>query len=354
MSETNQQEQQLPPMQYVRFGNTGLKVSRICLGCMSYGSSKWFNWVLDEEESLNMIGKAYDAGINFFDTANLYSNGESERVLGKAIKKFNMPRGRIVVATKFALAVHPNIDSFAPQPHGDSNFVNQFGGSRKHIFDAVDASLKRLDLDYIDLYQIHRMDPQTPWEETMGALNDLVKSGKVRYIGASSMPAWEFQKANNIAEKNGWVKFVSMQNLYNLIYREEEREMIPYCLDQGIAGITWSPLSGGYLTGKNRKTARSEMWTYMMKSIIPVREDRDNEVILDKVIEIAENRKATAAQVALAWLFTKKYTTSPILGINKEAHLYDLLQALELKLTEEEIKSLDDLYVPRSVMPMTS
>ncbi|CAO3630862.1 unnamed protein product [Cunninghamella blakesleeana] len=343
----------LPPMEYVRFGNTGLKVSKICLGCMSYGSKDWQNWVLDEEESLHIIGKAYEAGINFFDTANLYSNGESERVLGKAIKKFNMPRGRIVVATKFTLAVHPNIDGFNPQPRDDPYFVNQIGASRKHIFDAVDASLERLGLDYIDLYQIHRYDPDTPWEETMGALNDLVRSGKVRYIGASSMPAWQFQKANSIAEKNGWAKFVSMQNLYNLIYREEEREMIPYCLDQGIAGIPWSPLAGGILAGRNRKTIREEAWRGMMSSVIKVREENDNEIILDKLIEIAESRKATPPQVALAWLYTKKYVTSPILGISKEHHLYDLIGALGLKLTEEEVKSLDDLYAPRGVMPMS-
>ncbi|CAO3630866.1 unnamed protein product [Cunninghamella blakesleeana] len=351
MSEIKQ-EQSLPPMKYVKFGNTGLKVSRICLGFMGFGSSSWFDWVLNEEESLNIIGKAYEAGINFFDTANLYSNGESERVLGKAIKKFNMPRGRIVVATKFALAVQPNTSDFKPQPRDDPSFINQWGASRKHIFDAVDASLERLGLDYIDLYQIHRYDPDTPWEETMGALNDLVRSGKVRYIGASSMPAWEFQKANNIAEKNGWAKFVSMQNLYNLIYREEEREMIPYCLDQGIAGIPWSPLAGGVLTGKNRKTTRSEDWDDMINYLVRAREQKDNEVIVDKVIDVAEHRKVSPAQVALAWLFTKKYVTSPILGITKEHHLYDLLGALSLELTDEEVKSLDDLYAPRGVMPM--
>ncbi|CAO3630901.1 unnamed protein product [Cunninghamella blakesleeana] len=343
----------LPPMEYVRFGNTGLKVSKICLGCMSYGTKDWQNWVLEEEDSLNIIGKAYEAGINFFDTANVYSNGNSERILGKAIKKFNMPRGRIVVATKFYAPVRTE-GPYDPTVAKNPAFVNQWGSSRKHIFDAVDASLERLGLDYIDLYQIHRYDPDTPWEETMDALNDLVRSGKVRYIGASSMPAWQFQKANSIAEKNGWAKFVSMQNLYNLIYREEEREMIPYCLDQGIAGIPWSPLAGGILAGRNRKTVREESSGNLIKNFIKVREDQDNEKILDKVIEIAENRKATPAQIALAWVFSKKYATSPILGIGKESHLHDLIGALAVKLTDEEIKSLDDLYAPRGVMPMPS
>ncbi|CAO3630889.1 unnamed protein product [Cunninghamella blakesleeana] len=342
----------LPPMQYVRFGNTGLKVSRICLGCMSFGSSSWQKWTLDEEASLNIIGKAYEAGINFFDTANTYSNGESERILGKAIKQFNMPRGRIVVATKFYFGVHHEMSGLFPRHGSDPHFINQVGASRKHIFDAVDASLERLGLEYIDLLQIHRQDLDTPWEETMSALNDLVRSGKVRYIGASSMPAWEFQKANSIAEKNGWAKFVSMQNLYNLLYREEEREMIPYCLDQGIAGIPWSPLAAGLLTGKNRSTDRSASANYMISLLVKTREDSDNDLIINKVISIAEDHKSSPAQVALAWLFSKKYVTSPILGITKESHLYDLIGALDLKLTEEEIKGLDELYAPRGSMPL--
>ncbi|CAO3615433.1 unnamed protein product [Cunninghamella blakesleeana] len=347
MSVTNQQ---LSSMEYVKFGNTGLKVSRICLGCMSYGSSSWFPWVLNEEESLNMIEKAYNAGINFFDTANVYSNGESEKTLGKAIKKFNIPRDRIVVATKFFFGTYPNIDGFGPHSRFDPEFINQFGSSRKHIFDAVNASLERLGLDYIDLYQIHRKDSATPWEETMSALNDLVKSGKVRYIGASAMPAWEFQKANSIAEKNGWTKFVSMQNFYNLIYREEEREMIPYCLDQGIAGIPFSPLAGGILMGKNRNSARSKKNN--TKNHLKVREENDNDVIIDKVAEIAEKRNASTAQVALAWVLSKKYVTSPILGITKEAHLNDLIKGISLKLTDDEINSLENLYAPRELMTL--
>ncbi|CAO3632869.1 unnamed protein product [Cunninghamella blakesleeana] len=339
---------ELPPMEYVKFGNTGLKVSRLCLGCMGFGSSDWFNWVLNEKESIDIIDKAYEIGINFFDTANIYSNGESERVLGKAIKQLNLPRGRIVVATKVGLAVQPTPDSgFLPLPVDDPEFINQFGLSRKHIFDAVNASLERLQLDYIDLLQIHRMDLNTPWEETMEALHDLVKCGKVRYIGASSMPVYQFQKANYIAEKNGWTKFVSMQNLYNLIYREEEREMIPYCQENNIAIIPWSPLAGGLLTGKNRKTTRHEQAEVMMKMNIKTREEKDNELIVDQIIAIANKRNVTPAQIALAWVLSKPSVTAPILGITKIKHLQDLTKALELKLTKDEIKSLEKLYSPR-------
>ncbi|KAG0340270.1 hypothetical protein BG000_000277 [Podila horticola] len=278
------------PMQYTRLGKTGLRVSRFCLGFMSYGHPDWNGWAKTEEEALPLIKAAYDAGINFFDTANAYSNGTSEQILGKAIKKYGMDRDRIVIATKVYFPVLPGNAPVSPDREGnmkDPSLVNMFGLSRKHIFNAVDASLKRLDMDYIDLYQIHLFDQNTPIEETMEALNDLVRSGKVRYIGASSMFAWELQKANNIAEKNGWAKFVSMQNLYNLIYREEEREMIPYALDAGIGGIPWSPLARGALSGKNRSTQR------------------------------------------------------------KEEHLHDTIAALNVKLTAEEIKYLEESYVPK-------
>ncbi|KAI8076362.1 NADP-dependent oxidoreductase domain-containing protein [Halteromyces radiatus] len=338
----------LPPMKYVKFGNTGLRVSQICLGCMSFGSSDWFNWVLDEKESIDMIRKAYEAGINFFDTANVYSAGESERVLGKAIKELNMPRGRIVVATKVFCHVPEKLPApLVPTPYDKSDAVNQFGLSRKHIFDSVEASLKRLQLDYIDLYQIHRADPNTPWEETMEALNDLVRSGKVRYIGASSMKAYEFQKANTVAEKNGWTKFISMQNLYNLLYREEEREMIPYCLDANIAGIPYCPLAGGYLTGKNRNTKRSDHAVELLSRYVKTTSKDDNEVIIDQVIAIAEKRGVSPAQIALAWNLSKPFVTSPILGFSKEKYLYEAIHALEIKLTDEEIQQLESAYVPR-------
>ncbi|KAI8075405.1 NADP-dependent oxidoreductase domain-containing protein [Gilbertella persicaria] len=338
-------------MQYVRFGNTGLRVSRLTLGCMSYGTSKWQSWVKDEEESLGLIGKAYDAGINFFDTADVYSNGESERILGKAIKKFNMPRSRIVVATKVFFPLTES-NSLAAGANNDQNpdLVNRHGLSRKHIFDAVDASLERLGLDYIDLYQIHRVDHNTPFEETMEALNDLVRSGKIRYIGCSSCYAWEFQKMNNIAEKRGWAKFVSMQNCYNLIYREEEREMIPYCKDAGIAIIPWSPLARGVLTGKNRNTTRTESDKAIERFF--TKEQQSNDFVIDRVVEIAEKLGHTPSQIALAWMLHKPEVTSPIVGIGKEHHLYDLIGALDVKLSERDIKYLEEPYVPRNLIPM--
>ncbi|KAI9304379.1 NADP-dependent oxidoreductase domain-containing protein [Cunninghamella echinulata] len=319
---------------------------------MSFGSSKWFDWIFEYDEALELIKNAYEAGVNFFDTANMYSNGESEIILGKAIRELNMNRNRIVVATKVFCAYTPEECHrfIGVPPPFDPEFINEHGLSRKHIFDAVDASLKRLGLDYIDLYQIHRMDPHTPWEETMSALHDLIKMGKIRYIGASSMPTWEFQKANYIAEKNGWTQFISMQNLYNLLYREEEREMIPYCLDQKVAGIPYMGLCGGYLTGKNRSdTPRSkknkENILNVIRTCSGTREEHD--VVVDKVIAIAENRGISPAQVALAWLYSKPFVTSPILGISKKKHIYEAIQAMYIELKDEEIQSLEAVYVPR-------
>ncbi|KAI9251591.1 NADP-dependent oxidoreductase domain-containing protein [Sporodiniella umbellata] len=340
-------------MKYVRFGNTGLKVSRFCLGCFSFGSSQWQPWIKDEEESIELIGKAYQAGINFFDTADGYSNGESERVLGKAIKKFNMPRSRIVVATKVFFAVPEDLTTnvLGQKLDNDPRFLNDVGLSRKHIMDAVDASLERLGLDYIDLYQIHRFDPNTPIEETMEALNDLVRSGKVRYIGASSGHAWEFQKANALAERKGWTKFSSMQNLYNLLYREEEREMIPYCFDSGIASIHWSPLAKGLLAGKNRESVR-EGTDKAIELYFPETESENNNAIIDRVIEVADKHKCSPAQVALAWMLSKPHVTSPIIGFSKVSQLYDALGALEVELTKEEIEYLEELYIPRKPMTM--
>ncbi|KAF1801973.1 NADP-dependent oxidoreductase domain-containing protein [Mucor lusitanicus] len=348
------EEQKLPQMEYVRFGNTGMRVSRFALGCMSYGSSKWQPWVKDEEESLELIGKAYDAGINFFDTADVYSNGESERVLGKAIKKFNMPRSRIVVATKVFFTVADQVENnlMGRQLDDEPEYVNSFGLSRKHIFDACDASLERLGLDYIDLYQIHRFDHQTPIEETMEALNDLVRSGKVRYIGCSSCYAWEFQKANRIAEKNGWAKFSSMQNLYNLIYREEEREMIPYCEDSGIASIHWSPLARGLLTGKNRNTTRMDS-DRAINLFFAKKESANNEEIIDRVVEVAEKLACSPAQVSLAWMLSKPHCTSPIVGVGKLENLYDVIGSLAVKLSEQDIKYLEEPYIPRNLIYMS-
>ncbi|KAG2197616.1 hypothetical protein INT47_006679 [Mucor saturninus] len=338
-----------PKMQYVRFGNTGMRVSRICLGCMSYGSSKWSSWVKDEAESIEAIKEAYNAGVNFFDTADMYANGQSEVVLGKALKELNAPRGRVVIATKVYGPVFSNVESIGmSNMDTNSELVNGYGLSRKHIFDAVDASLKRLDVEYIDLYQIHRLDTETPMEEIMEALNDLVRSGKVRYIGASGMMTWQFQKLNSIAERRGWTKFVSMQNVYNLLYREEEREMIPYCIDAGIAGIPYSPLATGELTGKNRDTARLKTF-FQQNVLMPDAKQDSNEIIIDRVGELAKKYGASNAQIALAWHYTKPYVVSPIVGVSKVEQLHDLIGAMNIKLTKEDVTYLEETYTPRHV-----
>ncbi|KAI8066952.1 NADP-dependent oxidoreductase domain-containing protein [Gilbertella persicaria] len=336
-------------MYYVRLGNTGLKVSRICLGCMSYGNSKWSPWVKDEAEAVADIKEAYNLGINFFDTANTYSNGDSEKILGKALKELNAPRSRVVIATKVFGPVYDDTGkSDRSTLQTDPDMINRFGLSRKHIFDAVDASLERLGVNYIDLYQIHRFDPNTPIEETMEALNDLVRSGKVRYIGASSMATWQFAKMNHVAEKRGWAQFVSMQNLYNLLYREEEREMAPYCSDSGIAWIPWSPLAMGQLTGKKRETTRSG--SRFVMSMFPTTQAESNNTIIDRVEELAKKYNATCAQIALAWEFTKPYVSSPIVGVSKIEQLYDLVGSLDIKLTEEDVKYLEEPYTPRGLV----
>ncbi|KAL9548922.1 hypothetical protein MBANPS3_005451 [Mucor bainieri] len=338
-----------PKMEYVRLGNTGLRVSRLCLGCMTYGSSAWSSWVKDEEESFAFIKEAYEnLGINFFDTADTYSNGESEKVLGNALRKLNVPRSRVVIATKVYAPVHKDVSKLFNMENIDKDpeMVNGYGLSRKHILDAVDASLERLGVDYIDLYQIHRFDPETPMEEIMEALNDVVRSGKVRYIGASTMATWQFQKMNAIAERNGWTKFVSMQNLYNLLYREEEREMVPYVIDAKIGMIPWSPLAMGALAGRKRgDTDRSQ--TRFNFSMFPATQQESNNTIIDRVQEIADKHNATSAQIALAWEFTKPYVSAPIIGATRIDQLHDSVGALAIKLTEEEVKYLEEAYTPR-------
>ncbi|KAI8642132.1 NADP-dependent oxidoreductase domain-containing protein [Parasitella parasitica] len=343
----NENNKKLPEMQYVQLGNTGLRISRICLGCMSYGTSKWSSWVKDEKESIEFIKEAYRLNINFFDTADTYSNGESERVLGKALREIGAPRSRVVIATKVFAPVYsdPSRPFNRDGLEKDPEMVNGYGLSRKHILDAVDASLERLGVDYIDLYQIHRLDTQTPMEEIMQALNDVVRSGKVRYIGASTMAAWQFQKLNSIAERNGWAKFVSMQNLYNLLYREEEREMVPYCADAGIGMIPWSPLAMGALTGKTRNTDRSN--TRFSFSMFPSAQQESNNTIIDRVEEIAKRHNVTSAQVALAWEFTKPFVSAPIIGASRIEQLHDLVGSLDLNLTKEEVKYLEEPYTPR-------
>ncbi len=327
-------------MDYVRLGKTGLKVSRICLGTMTYGSSKWRDWVLDDEASRPFIKRALEAGINFFDTADIYSLGASEEVLGRALKDFGPSRENIVVATKV----------FNPMGEGP----NQRGLGRKHIMHAIDNSLKRLQMDYVDLYQIHRFDYGTPIEETVEALNYVVKSGKARYIGASSMFAWQFAKYLSTAEKMGKTKFVSMQNHYNLVYREEEREMMPLCRAEGIGVIPWSPLARGFLAGNRRRQDKGE--TTRAKSDEFAHRMYYNEgdfKVVDRVSEIAAKRGVSNAQVALAWLLAQPGVTSPIVGASKPHHLDDAIAATELKLNEDEIRALKEPYTPHPVLGHT-
>ncbi|MCB2077718.1 MAG: aldo/keto reductase [Novosphingobium sp.] len=323
-------------MEYVRLGNTGLKVSPLCLGCMSFGdaSKGWHKWILDEDSSRPIIERAVEAGINFFDTANIYAAGTSEEVTGRALKDFAR-RDEIVIATK---------------AHGRwGKGPNQSGLSRKALFQAVDDSLTRLGTDYIDLYQIHRWDPDTPIEETLEALNDIVRAGKARYIGASSMYARQFYKALTISRQNGWAQFVSMQNYVNLIYREEEREMLPLCADEGIGVIPWSPLARGRLTRPpGSETARSQS-DKIQDTLYSQTEEADNRVIaaLEKV---AAARGVAMAQVALAWVMAKPEVTSPIVGVSKMEQLDDALGALDINLTEDEIALLEENYAPHPVL----
>ena len=323
-------------MDYVRFGNTGMKVSRVCLGTMTYGkpTDRW-QWALNEEQSRPFIKEALELGINFFDTADIYSLGASEEVVGSALKEFAR-RDEVVIATKV----------FNPM----SQAPNDGGLSRKHIMNSIDASLRRLKTDYVDLYQIHRWDYNTPIEETMEALHDIVKAGKALYIGASSMYSWQFAKALYTSDLHGWTRFVSMQPHYNLIYREEEREMIPFCLDQKIAVIPWSPLARGLLTGKRSKerteTLRARTDEFG-KSLYKY--DSDFEII-NRLTEVASKRGLPNAQVALAWMLGKPAITAPIIGASKPGHLQDAVASLSIKLTPEEITHLEELYQPHPVM----
>jgi 1-deoxyxylulose-5-phosphate synthase len=324
-------------MQYVNLGSTGLKVSRICLGTMTYGSKKWREWVLDEEESKPFIRRALELGINFFDTADMYSAGASEEVLGRALQEFAPSRDKVVVATKVF------------NPMGDD--PNQRGLSRKHIRHAIDDSLQRLGTDYVDLYQIHRFDYSTPIEETLLALHDVVQAGKALYIGASSMYAWQFAKMLYTADQLGLTRFVTMQNHYNLVYREEEREMNPLCIEEGIGIIPWSPLARGFLAGNRTKgdqnpTVRAQTDEFAHKLYY---QDSDFEVV-DRLGAIAKQRGIPNAQVALAWVLQQPGITSPIVGASKMQHLEDAVKASEMTLSEEELKSLAEPYQPHSVL----
>lgn len=324
-------------MELLKLGSTGLKVSRICLGTMTYGSSKWRDWVLDEEESRTFIKSALDSGINFFDTADVYSMGASEEVLGRALRDMGPPREQLVVATKVCGAM--------------GKTPNEAGLSRKHIMHAIDASLNRLGMDYVDLYQIHRFDPTTPIDETIDALHDVVKSGKARYIGASSMYAWQFASYLHRAERLGKTRFVSMQNHYNLVYREEEREMMPLCKAEGIGVIPWSPLARGFLAGNRRRQDRGETARAKSDEFAHSMYYNDADfVVVDRVTEIAQKRGVSNAQVALAWLLHQPGVTAPIVGASKPHHLSDAVAASTLKLDAAELKALSESYTPHRVL----
>ncbi len=323
-------------MNYTRLGTTGLTVSRLCLGAMTYGSPDWHPWTLDEAASRPFIKRALEKGITFFDTADMYSRGASEEVLGRALKDF-AARDQVVVATKVF------------HPMGDG--PNDRGLSRKHILDAIDASLRRLGMDYVDLYQIHRFDYDTPIEETLEALNDVVRAGKARYIGASSMFAWQFGKMIATSEANGWARFVSMQNHYNLVYREEEREMMPLCRAEGVGVIPYSPLARGFLAGDRKKggggdTVRANSDKLAAKFYFA---DTDF-TIADRVGDIAKRRGVSRMQVALAWMLSRPGVTAPIVGASKLAHLDEAVDALDLALTPEECASLEEPYQPHAVV----
>jgi aryl-alcohol dehydrogenase-like predicted oxidoreductase len=322
-------------MQYTRLGTTGLKVSRACLGCMTYGSPErgTHSWALDEETSRPFISRALELGFNFFDTANVYSAGASEEVLGRALRDF-AKREEVVVATKLNFPMRE-------EPNGK-------GLSRKAVMTEIDNSLRRLGTDYVDLYQIHRWDDETPIEETLEALHDVVKAGKALYIGASSMYAWQFCKALHVSDLNGWTRFVTMQNHYNLLYREEEREMMGLCRDQGIGVIPWSPLARGRLTrASDTRTERSE--TDKFARVLYDKTQESDGKVTDAVGKVAEARGIPRAQVALAWVLHNPVVSSPIIGASKPGHLEDAVAALEVQLSPEEVKSLEEHYIPHAV-----
>ena len=323
-------------MQYTHLGRTGVTVSRLCLGCMSFGDTQWRRWVLDEQAAQPFFRRAVEAGINFFDTADMYSIGVSEEITGRALRQY-AKLDEVVLATKV-------FNPMAPGP-------NMQGLSRKHIQQGCEASLRRLGVDTIDLYQIHRLDPATPWEEVIAGLDSLVQQGKVRYIGASSMEAWRFAQALAVSDRNLWARFVSMQNHYNLIYREEEREMIPLCQAEGIAVIPWSPLARGLLAGSrtspgdNTATTRASSDAYAWKMY-----DHPGDVDVMRACEaVAKARGIPPAQVAMAWVLSKPYVTAPIVGATKLQHLDEAIQSLDLKLSDEEVKTLEAPYQPHFV-----
>ncbi len=328
-----------PDMAYARLGTTGTMVSRICLGTMTYGSPEWRDWVLDEKASRPFYEKALAGGINFFDTADMYSNGVSEEVTGRILKELCPDREDLVIATKCYNGTH------TPKR------MNHWGLSRKHILAACDASLRRLGTDYIDLYQIHRFDDNTPMEETLTALHDLVQAGKVRYLGASSMHAWQFCKYLYLADQFGLTRFVTMQGHYNLIYREEEREMIPLCLAEGIGCIPWSPLARGFLAGNRHKTGGGETTRAQSDDFAGKMYFAESDfAVAEANAQVAAKHGVKPAQTALAWMLTKPAITAPIIGASKLTHLDDALAALKIELTEEDIKTMENPYTPHPVL----
>ena len=324
-------------MDYVNLGKTGVKVSRICLGAMTYGSKQWRDWVLEEKEAIPFIAQALNAGINFFDTADVYSNGVSEEILGRAIKALVADREDVVIATKCFNGT-------------ENRKLNRWGLSRKHILDACDRSLKRLGLEYIDLYQIHRFDQQTPMEETLEALHDLVKCGKVRYIGASSMSAWQFAKFLYLADLHGWTRFVTMQNHYNLVYREEEREMMPLCQEEQVGCLPWSPLARGFLAGNRTKTGEKTLRTKTDDFGKRLYGSDDDFAVADRNASVAKKLGVKPVQLALAWVLANPSVTAPIIGASKIEHLQDALDALKIGISESDKAALEELYRPHSVL----
>jgi aryl-alcohol dehydrogenase-like predicted oxidoreductase len=334
-------------MDFLPLGNSGLKVSRLCLGCMSYGSSKARPWILDEEAALPFFQQALEAGINFFDTADLYSQGMSEEVTGRALKKLGVRREEVIIATKVFY------------PTGTT--PNEQGTSKKHVRHAIDASLRRLGVDYVDLYQIHRYDRSTPMEETLGALTDLIHQGKVLYLGASSMSAWEFAKFLQVARTNGLPRFITMQNHYNLVYREEEREMIPFCLEEKIGVIPWSPLARGFLAGNRPRCEEGRLRQGFVGQGETTRAKTDASAqrlyyqesdyqVVDRVIDLAKKRGVSNAQIALAWMLHKPGITAPIIGATKPHHLEEAVKALEVRLRKDEIAYLEEPYQPHPIL----
>jgi aryl-alcohol dehydrogenase (NADP+) len=323
-------------MEYVNLGKTGLKVSRICLGCMSYGTSKWRAWVLDEEPSRAFIKQALESGVNYFDTADVYSRGASEEVLGRALRDFTA-RDQVVITTKV----------FQRMGEGP----NDRGLSRKHILASIDDSLRRLGTDHVDVYMIHRWDYETPIEETLAALNDVVRAGKARYIGASSMFAWQFAKALSTSDARGWERFVVMQNHYNLVYREEEREMLPLCRAEGIGVTPWSPLARGFLAGNRTRDKKGETTRAKDDSFAFDMYYRDEDfTVVERVTELAKRRGVTNMQIALAWMLNQPEITAPVIGATKPRHLPEAVAALDIKLTEDERKYIEAPYVPHPVL----